>query len=83
MIEYEITCANKNPNGMLVRIGGASWTCSLREAVLKIESSQAHYSVRIEGKLMSVGIRGDSSDAYLVLEPSGYALHNLPDLPSC
>jgi hypothetical protein len=83
MLEYEVTCANKNPNGMLVRIGGENWTCGLREAIVKIVSGQALYSVRIEGKLMTVGIRGESSNAYLVLEPEGYPLHDLPDLPGC
>jgi hypothetical protein len=80
---YEITCANRNPNGMIVRIGGASWSLGLREAITKLVTHQIRFFILIDGSAADVGIRGEGSDAYLVIEPDGYPLDKLIQLASC
>lgn len=79
----EILCANINPGGILVRVGGENWSMALHEIILKIITDEVSFHIRIEGTLREVGIRGESSDAYLVIEPEGFPLHRLEDLPSC
>ena len=82
MSGYEITCANKNFRGLVVRIGGEGWSLGAHEAIVKILSKQIQLIIRIDGKLVQVGVRGEGSEAYLALEPDGFPLHNL-DFPSC
>jgi hypothetical protein len=83
MSQYEITCANKNPNGMITRIGGEGWSFEVREAIIKILSQQVQLLIQVDGNLEPVGVRGEGFDSYLAVEPDGYAIHLLRDLPSC
>jgi hypothetical protein len=80
---YTITCANKNQRGIITRVGGDGWSLDTHQAIVKILSEQIRLIIQIDGKYVEVGIRGEGSDAYLVLEPEGFPLHELPDLPSC
>jgi hypothetical protein len=80
---YEITCANKNRNGLLVRLGGENWSMGIQDAVTKLVSQQIRFYLHVDGKPIEVGIRGDGSDSYLVLEPDGFPLHQIMDLQSC
>lgn len=82
MSGFEITCINKNPRGLVVRIGGAGWSFATHDAIVKIISRQIGFTVRVNGDPVQVGVRGEGFDAYLVLEPAGVALHDL-DIPSC
>ncbi|MFN8371443.1 MAG: hypothetical protein U0694_00990 [Anaerolineae bacterium] len=83
MSGYEITCANKNPNGMLVRIGGDNWSMGIRDAVTKLISHQIRFYIRLDGSPLEIGIRGDGADAYLIVEPEGLPLHQVSQLQSC
>jgi hypothetical protein len=80
---YEVTCANKNQRGIITRVGGVGWSLDIREAVVKIMSAQIRLYIQVKGQFVEIGIRGDGSDSFLVLEPDGFPLHNLPDFPSC
>lgn len=80
---FEITCVNKNPNGMIVRIGGAGWTLSLHEAIVKLTTQEIRLNLLLDDQYVDIGIRGDASDAYLVIEPEGQPLHEVIDLPGC
>ena len=82
MSGFEITCANKNFRGFVVRIGGAGWSLGTHDAIVKILSKQIQLTIQIEGKFVQVGVRGEGADAYLALEPDGFPIHNL-DFPSC
>ena len=82
MSEFEITCINKNARRMVVRIGGDGWSLSTHDVIVKLSSGQIRLNIRVNGEIVQVGIRGEGSDAYLVLEPDGFALHNL-EFPSC
>ena len=82
MSGYEITCINKNARSMVIRIGGDGWSLGAHDAIVKLISSQIRLNIRANGKIVQVGVRGEGSDAYLVLEPDGFALHNL-EFPSC
>lgn len=59
------------------------WSLDIREAVVKIMSAQIRLYIQVKGQFVEIGIRGDGSDSFLVLEPDGFPLHNLPDFPSC
>lgn len=83
LISYEIMCANKNVQGVILRIGGDGWSLSLHEAVVKVINKELQLFIRVNGKSARVGIRGEGYDAYLVVESDGYPLHQLTDLPSC
>lgn len=80
---YTITCGNKNQRGVITRVGGDGWSLEAREVIVKILSEQIRICIQIDGKYIEVGIRGDGSDAYLVLEPEGVPLHDLTAFPSC
>lgn len=80
---FEITCANKNPNGVIVRVGGQGWSLAIHEAIVKMVSGQIRLSILVGNAVYDVGIRGDGEDAYLVLEPEGKPLHDLDGLRSC
>jgi len=82
MSGFEITCANKNSRGLVVRIGGEGWSLGAHEAIIKIISNQVRFTIRVNGKLVQVGTRGEGFGAYLALEPAGSPLHNL-NFPSC
>jgi hypothetical protein len=79
----QITCANKNPNGLIVRVGGQGWSLSIHEAILKISSQQVRLHIRQGNDYFAIGVRGEGTSAYLVLEPDGRPLHEVVGLPSC
>jgi hypothetical protein len=83
MTGYEITCVNKNRNGLLVRIGGENWSLGIYDAVTKLISQQIRFYIHADGNDIEIGIRGEGSDAYLALEPDGFPVHQLMDLQSC
>jgi hypothetical protein len=80
---YEILCANKSPDGLLIRIGGDGWSFSLHEAVVKLASSEIRLFVMQDGVEVEVGMRGEGTDTYLALEPDGFPVHELAEMPSC
>lgn len=82
MSGFEITCINRDFRGRVTRIGGEGWSLGTHEAIVKVISNQIRFTIRINGKPVQVGVRGEGFDAYLVLEPDGFALHNL-NFPSC
>lgn len=83
MTRHEITCANKNPRGVIVRIGGEDWSLSVRDAIVKLSSRQLRLTLLFDNEMVEIGVRGEGSNAYLVLEPDGRPLHDLEGLPSC
>jgi hypothetical protein len=80
---FQITCANRNANGAIVRVGGQGWSLSTREAIVKISSQQLHLNIRIGNDYFDIGVRGDGTNAYLVLEPDARPLHAVTEIPSC
>jgi hypothetical protein len=72
---FQITCANKNPNGIIVRVGGQGWSLSLHSAIPKISSGQLQLHIRQGDEYFDIGMRGDGTTAYLALEPDGTPLH--------
>jgi|FLYN01.1.fsa_nt_gi hypothetical protein len=83
MSGYEITCANRDTRGGIVRIGGEGWSLSVHEAIVKLVSQQLRLNIYVDGRLYDVGVRGDGADAYLAVEPDGFPLHSLAGLQSC
>jgi len=83
MSGFEITCANKNPAGLIVRVGGDGWSYENHEAIKKILTGQLRLKIRIDHQEREVGVRGDGTHTYLALEPDEFPLHDLHDLPSC
>ena len=82
MSGFEITCINKNARGLVARIGGEGWSLSAHDAVVKLISSQIRLIIHLNGETVQVSVRGEGFDAYLVLEPDGFPLHNL-EFPNC
>ena len=83
MSGLEITCANRDQNGMIIRIGGDGWSLGVQDAITRLMMQQLRVYVRVENALLIVGVRGENADAYLALEPEGYPLHDLTSLQSC
>lgn len=79
----QITCANKNPNGTIVRIGGSRWSMSLHEAIFQLTSYHLRFHIFIGDTSYNVGVRGDGQSSYLVLEPDGKPLADIEGLFSC
>jgi len=79
----EITCANKNPHGVIVRVGGQSWSLSVHEAIVQIATRQLRLHIFLGNECFDIGVRGDGMDAYLVIEPDEKPLHKVEGLPSC
>lgn len=79
----EITCVNKNRTGTIVRIGGEGWSLNTQDAIHKLLAYQLRLNLLLGNKYVDVGVRGSGSDAYLVIEPEGYALHDIEKIPSC
>ena len=80
---FQITCANKNTNGNIVRIGGPGWSLENHEAIVRIVSRRLRLNIVLDDTLYDVGVRGGGAGAYLVLEPSGRPLREIEALPSC
>lgn len=83
MSGFEITCINRDQRGLITRVGGVGWSMPIHEAVVKVISGQLRMYLRAEEHFFDVGVRGEGFDAYLVLEPEGFALHALSELASC
>lgn len=83
MSGFEITCANKTPGGRITRVGGDGWSYETHEAIKKILTRQIRLKIRVDNQDREVGVRGDGTHAYLVLEPDGHPLHDMPGLQSC
>jgi hypothetical protein len=80
---FQITCANKNLNGTIVRVGGSGWSLSHREAIRKILSKELRLHIFIGDESFDIGVRGEGDDAYLVLEAGEKALDEVEGLMSC
>ncbi|HEX2906032.1 MAG TPA: hypothetical protein VHO69_04185 [Phototrophicaceae bacterium] len=80
---FEITCANKNYGGLIVRVGGDGWSLDNGEAISQILLKQLRLYIRVDAQFVDVGVRGDGQNTYLALEPDGFPLHDLTDLTSC
>ena len=80
---YQITCANKNQSGIIVRVGGPGWALSHYNVIIRIIENQLRFHIFIGDDSFDIGVRGDGRDAYLVLEPEGKALHEVEGLKSC
>lgn len=80
---WQITCANKNLNGTIVRIGGDGWSLSRHEAIQKLIGKQISLYIHIGNETYNVGTRGTGTDTYLVLEPDAIPLKEVDGLISC
>ena len=80
---YQITCANKNQYGTIVRIGGQGWSLSHHEAIQKLVSQQVTLYISIGNESFYIGVRGEGDDAHLVLEPDDKLLSDVEQLMSC
>jgi hypothetical protein len=83
MSGYEITCINKNHRGVITRVGGNGWSLSTHEAIVKLSTGNIQLNLLINGEFQKVGVRGEGSDSYLVLDADGFPLHDLANLSSC
>jgi hypothetical protein len=83
MSGYEITCANRDSRGVIIRIGGKGWTLTVREAIIQLTTQRLRLMIYLDGRQAEVGIRGEGNESYLAVEPDGFPLHDLTDLQSC
>jgi len=79
----EIRCANKNQQGIIVRIGGRNWSMNHTDAIVQLMENELRLHIFIGDTAYDIGVRGDGNDAYLVLEPDGQPLHKIDGLQSC
>jgi hypothetical protein len=80
---FEVTCANKNLNGTIVRLGGVGWSLSHHEAIYRLNSRQIRLFITIGDESFDIGVRGEGDASYLVIEPDAKALHEIEGLRSC
>jgi len=80
---FQITCANKNTQGTIVRIGGPGWSLQAQDAIMRGISHRIRLYILLGNIHHDVSVRGDGADAYLALEPDGQPLHAIDGLPSC
>jgi hypothetical protein len=80
---FQVTCANKNQQGVIVRVGGPGWSLSHQEAVQKIGGKHLRLYIYIGNKAFDIGVRVADDDAYLVLEPDATPLSEVSALKSC
>lgn len=80
---FQITCANKNQNGAIVRVGGIGWSLSHYEAIQKIIMNQIRLYISIGDESFYVGVKGTGNNSYLILEPEGKLLSEIEHLFSC
>lgn len=67
----------------MLRVGGVGWSMSVHNAIVSLISQQLRLHIRVGNAYHEVGVRGEGFATYLVLEPDGAPLHDLPDLVSC
>ena len=80
---FQVTCANKNQQGVIVRVGGPGWSLSLSEVIQKIDGQQLRLHIFIGDEVFDIGVRVADNDAYLVLEPDATPLSEVSELKSC
>jgi hypothetical protein len=80
---FHVTCANKDIRGNIIRVGGPGWSLSVHEMVVKIVTGQLRFMVKVGDADYDIGVRGEGQQAYLVIESTGQALHDLDGLLSC
>ena len=80
---FEVTCANKNQQGVIVRVGGPGWSLSLQEAIQKIGGKLLRLHIYFGDEGFDIGVRFVDNDAYLVLEPDAKPLSEVLELRSC
>lgn len=80
---FQVTCANKNQQGIIVRIGGLGWSLSLSEAIQKIGGKQLRLHIFVGDESFDIGVRFADNGAYLVLEPDATPLSEVSELKSC
>lgn len=80
---FQITCANKNQNGTIVRVGGKGWSLSHHEAIQKIITNQISSYISIGDESFQIGVQGEGNNSYLTLEPEGKLLSEVEHLFSC
>lgn len=80
---YQVTCANKNQNGTIVRLGGPGWSLGHHEAIRKILNNQLRLHIYIGNEAFDIGVRREGKVAYLVLEPDAKPLAKVEGLISC
>jgi hypothetical protein len=83
MSGFQITCANKNTEGVIVRIGGPGWSLSMQEFITRMVSETLRLNILLGNEYFDVGLRGEGNDTFLVLEPDGVALSEIEGLQSC
>jgi hypothetical protein len=80
---FQVTCANKNQHGTIVRVGGPGWSLGHHEAVHRILNHQLRLHIYIGDEVFDIGVRRNDKDAYLVLEPDAKPLDKVEGLSSC
>lgn len=80
---FQVTCANKNQQGTIVRVGGPGWSLSIQEATQKIIGKQLRLHIFIGNEAFDIGVRIADNNAYLVLEPDAKPLSEVSELRSC
>ena len=83
MSGFHVTCINRNPAGLIIRIGGADWSMSLAEAISGLVYKRLRLTILIGNEYFDIGLRGQGSNTYLVVEPEGKALAVIEGLYSC
>jgi hypothetical protein len=80
---FQILCANKNPQGLIMRLGGDGWSLSHHQAIVGLLHKRLRLHIFIGNESFEIGVRGDGMDSYLVLEPNGERLSEVEGLRSC
>lgn len=80
---FRITCANKNQNGTIVRLGGRDWSMEVHDALHRIVTNTLKLHIIIGNDLFYIGVRGEGDEIYPVTEPDGKPLDEIDGLTSC
>ena len=80
---FQVTCANKNQQGVIVRLGGPGWSLSRQEVIQKIDRNELRLHIFIGDTSFEIGVRGSGNNAYLVLQPDSTPLVDVAELQSC
>ena len=83
MTGFQITCANKNTQGVIVRVGGPGWSLEAHEAIMRLITHRVRLYILLGNTHYDIGVRGAGAHAYLALEPDGRPLADIDMLPSC
>jgi hypothetical protein len=80
---FHVTCANKNQQGDIVRVGGLGWSLSAQEAIQQLSRNALRLYIVIGDESFDIGVRGTGNHAYLALEPDAKLLSEVSELKSC